>query len=948
MAEKKPPSSESNAKKTSVTRKRTRTTTKNKAAKMKTETELLEESFAALAPEGEALAARFYERLFVDYPQLTPLFEGISIKGQEKKLLASLVLLVQNLHNPDVLKDYLTALGARHVHYGVTAEHYPMVAETLLEVMAEFAGKLWTPAVKKAWTNTLSTVATIMLDAYEPMEADEMANKELEQQLNIMQSAVDGSSTALMMCDKDRIITYANPAVMSLLENRLTELHQVFPSLDLSKLLGTCIDDFHKDPSLQKGILSDLKNLPYNNQIQLLDIHFDLTATALLDGDGNYAGNMVEWKDITSEKAKETEVARLQSAVEGSSTALMMCDMDRVITYCNPSVVKLLENRLTQLRQIFPALDLNKIVGTCVDVFHKDPSHQAKLYLELDKMPYNNQIQLADMHFDLTLTAILDPDGKQMGNMVEWKDITEEKAKELEVARLQSAVEGASTALMMCDMDRVITYCNPAVVKLLENRLTQLRQIFPALDLNKIVGTCVDVFHKDPSHQAKLYLELDKMPYNNQIQLADMHFDLTLTAILGPDGKQMGNMVEWKDITDQVNAETAIQDLIKSAQVGELEQRIDASSYDGFAKGVAEGMNNVMDAVLAPMQETIRVAESLAAGDLTQNLDGSYQGMYSSLANALNDSVNKMSETVQEINETAGSIATASGEISEGNIDLSQRTEEQASSLEETASSMEELTSTVRQNSDNARQANQLASSSREQAEKGGSVIKDAINAMTAISASSKKVTDIIGVIDEIAFQTNLLALNAAVEAARAGEQGRGFAVVASEVRNLAQRSASAAKEIKELINDSGEKVKEGSMLVDESGRTLEEIVASSKKVGDIISEIAAAGAEQTQGIEQVNKAVTQMDEMTQQNAALVEQAAAASESLEEQGKGLQRLMSFFDTGEGSGNVPAPAAKAAPAPVAKSASKASKPAAPKSASKPAAPAASGDDEWDEF
>ena len=257
---------------------------------------------------------------------------------------------------------------------------------------------------------------------------------------------------------------------------------------------------------------------------------------------------------------------------------------------------------------------------------------------------------------------------------------------------------------------------------------------------------------------------------------------------------------------------------------------------------------------------------------------------------------------------------------------------------------MEELTSTVRQNSDNARQANQLASSSREQAEKGGSVIKEAIEAMTAISASSKKVTDIIGVIDEIAFQTNLLALNAAVEAARAGEQGRGFAVVASEVRNLAQRSASAAKEIKELINDSGEKVKEGSMLVDESGRTLEEIVASSKKVGDIISEIAAAGAEQSQGIEQVNKAVTQMDEMTQQNAALVEQAAAASESLDDQAKSMQRMMSFFDVGEES--APAPVARVAaekPAPVARAAAK---PTKSKPAPRPAAP--SSDDEWDEF
>jgi len=805
---------------------RTRRTTRQQAAKVKTEAELIEESFAALAPQGAELAERFYERLLEEYPQLSPLFEGISIKGQQKKLLASLVLLVQNLHKPEVLKDYLTGLGARHVHYGVTEEQYPMVAENLLAVMEEFAGELWTDEVEQAWAGTLEAVATIMLEAYESTETDEMAitKQAVEQELAVMKAAVDGSSTALMMCDKDLVITYANPAVMTLLTNRLTELRKVFPALDLNKVVGTCIDDFHKDPSLQRRVLADLPNLPYNNQIQLLNIHFDLTATAIVDADGNYNGNMVEWKDIT----------------------------DQVIS-----------------------------------------AQEAAIKAE-------------------------------------------------EVARLQSAMDGATTAIMMCDQSRVITYANPAVMTLLSNRLGELRKLFPGLDLSKVVGTCIDDFHKDPSLQAGILGDVNRLPYRNQIQVLDLHFDLNATAIVNSAGEMIGNMVEWKDITEQKNGEDAIESLIQAAQVGELEQRIDADSFDGFMQDVAGGVNNLMDAVLAPTQEVISVSQALSDGDLTKTMLGDYQGMFATLAAALNESVNKMSETVTDINDSATSIGTAASEISEGNIDLSQRTEQQASSLEETASSMEELTSTVRQNSDNARQANQLAASSREQAEKGGSVIKEAIDAMSAISASSKKVTDIIGVIDEIAFQTNLLALNAAVEAARAGEQGRGFAVVASEVRNLAQRSASAAKEIKELINDSGEKVKEGSMLVDESGRTLEEIVASSKKVGDIISEIAAAGAEQTQGIEQVNKAVTQMDEMTQQNAALVEQAAAASESLDDQAKSMQRMMSFFDVGEED----APVARVEVPKAAPAKAPAKKAAKPKAAPKPAA--SSDDDEWDEF
>ncbi|HET9390022.1 MAG TPA: methyl-accepting chemotaxis protein, partial [Steroidobacteraceae bacterium] len=233
-------------------------------------------------------------------------------------------------------------------------------------------------------------------------------------------------------------------------------------------------------------------------------------------------------------------------------------------------------------------------------------------------------------------------------------------------------------------------------------------------------------------------------------------------------------------------------------------------------------------------------------------------------------------------------------EISAGNANLSQRTEEQSSSLEETASSMEEMTTTVKQNADNAGQANQLAIAARDQAEKGGTVVNQAVKAMADINDASKKIADIIGVIDDIAFQTNLLALNAAVEAARAGEQGRGFAVVASEVRSLAGRSATAAKEIKELIQDSVRKVEDGSVLVTQSGQTLEKIVSAVKKVSDIVAEIAAASREQSSGIEQVNRAVMQMDELTQQNAALVEQATAASQAMAEQVRGLNQMLERF------------------------------------------------------
>jgi methyl-accepting chemotaxis protein len=311
--------------------------------------------------------------------------------------------------------------------------------------------------------------------------------------------------------------------------------------------------------------------------------------------------------------------------------------------------------------------------------------------------------------------------------------------------------------------------------------------------------------------------------------------------------------------------------------------------------------------ILSPLRQVLRAVDDLGAGegDLTFRLPV-LDAEFGTLATSLNGFIGKLHDIIGRVRLSADSIAPASREISSGNADLSARTEEQASALEETASSMEELTGTVKNNAENARQANVLAESASEVASRGGMVIAEVVNTMGSINESAKKIVDIIGVIDGIAFQTNILALNAAVEAARAGEQGRGFAVVASEVRNLAQRSASAAKEIKALIDNSVEKVDAGTKLVDNAGSTMSEILDSVKRVTDIMGEITSASIEQTSGIEQINRAINQMDVVTQQNAALVEQVAAASESLRAQATSLASVVSVFKVDTSSlANVPA-------------------------------------------
>jgi len=403
--------------------------------------------------------------------------------------------------------------------------------------------------------------------------------------------------------------------------------------------------------------------------------------------------------------------------------------------------------------------------------------------------------------------------------------------------------------------------------------------------------------------------------------------------------------------------------LSAAAAAGDFSQRMDLKGKEGVFGEMGRSANALMEVTSKGITDVTRVLGALSRGDLTERITDEYQGVFAQLKEDSNQTVVQLTSIVTQIKDSTDSINTAAREIAQGNTDLSQRTEEQASSLEETASSMEELTSTVKQNSENARQANQLAIGASTVAVRGGEVVGEVVSTMQSISDASKKIADIISVIDGIAFQTNILALNAAVEAARAGEQGRGFAVVATEVRSLAQRSAAAAKEIKSLIGDSVERVDAGSKLVGEAGQTMQEVVQAVKRVTDIMAEISAASMEQSSGIEQVNTAVTQMDEVTQQNAALVEEAAAAAESLEEQAQSLAQAVSVFRldgagaaAGERRGpnratNVAriAPAGKSAAGgrkPLPAPAAKASDPEI-KSDRKPAR-AANGSDEWKEF
>jgi methyl-accepting chemotaxis protein len=439
-----------------------------------------------------------------------------------------------------------------------------------------------------------------------------------------------------------------------------------------------------------------------------------------------------------------------------------------------------------------------------------------------------------------------------------------------EMTRVQNMIDSAPLNVMFADREFKIRYANAATLKTLKT----IEHLLP-IKADQLIGQSIDIFHKQPEHQRRIVGDPKNLPHRANITLGSETLELNVNPVFDQNRKYLGAMVTWAVVTERLALERQVKEATErdAAHAAELRRKVEAITT---------------------------TVTALAAGDFTQQIPDLGTDAVGQMSAALNKAIVAVRTALEGVREVSEQLADASGQLASASEEIATGAQQQASSLEETASTLEEITATVKQNSDSAQQARQLASGSKDVAEKGGQVVGNAVEAMEAINQSSKKIAEIITAIDEIAFQTNLLALNAAVEAARAGEQGRGFAVVASEVRNLAQRSATAAKEIKSLIQDSVKKVDAGTELVNRSGTTLSEIVNSVKRVTDIVTEIAAASREQSTGIDQVNKAVTQMDSVTQRNASQTEEMSATAQTLTEQAGQLRDLVTQFKLGNDS------------------------------------------------
>lgn len=706
-------------------------------------------------------------------------------------------------------------------------------------------------------TSVLATVQDVTTQLHDQTE------------LKTLRGAFNGAESAMMTVDRDFNVTFVNKRALDLLKSHETTFRQIWPSFNSDKIVGSNIDMFHKVPSHQRKLVEDPARLPYRTDIQVGPFKFALCVTAARDEQGNYIGNTLEWGDVTDARLRDLE-NQVQVDALSRTQAVIEFSCDGTILKVNENFEKAVGYKLDEIKGKHHSIFVDPTYGSSPEYrqfwsdLREGKAHQDR-FLRFGKNGKHVWIQA--MYF-----PIPDTTGKVYKVIKFATDITElvhqEGLNADYCAQLQAV--GRSQAVIEFMTDGTVVTANENFQRALGYTLDEIK--------GRHHSMFVDSAYSNSQEYRQFWNDLrDGKPQIAQFQrFGKGGREVWIQAMYAPIADVTGKIVKV------VKFATDISDIKRMEREAAARQEQEVQ--------IARETSRKVDIILTAVNAVAEGNFEITIPDLGTDAVGQ-------VASALRQAVDAMRDAMVAVRTVSATVATAANELSSASQEISGGAQEQASSLEETASSLEEITSTVKQNTDNAQQARQLATSSRDIAEKGGRVVGDAVEAMNAINHSSKKIADIITTIDEIAFQTNLLALNAAVEAARAGEQGRGFAVVAAEVRNLAQRSASAAKEIKTLIQDSVRKVENGTDLVNKSGQTLEEIVNSVKRVTDIVTEIAAASKEQLCGVEQVNKAVAQMDRVTQGNATQTEEMSATAASLLSHAEELRDLISRFRLG---------------------------------------------------
>ncbi|HHQ4651512.1 TPA: methyl-accepting chemotaxis protein [Aeromonas hydrophila] len=595
---------------------------------------------------------------------------------------------------------------------------------------------------------------------------------------------------------------------------------------------------------------------------------------------------------ISANQTLYDENLRVRKALDGASTNVMIADTNLDIVYMNEAVLAMLGQAESDIRKDLPNFDVRQLMGKNIDTFHKGPSHQRSMLAKLNST-YRAQITVGGRIFSLIANPVFNDGGERLGSVVEWADRTKEIAIENEMKaasaaakiaaaeslRVKKALDGASTNVMIADTDLNIIYMNESVKEMLSLAEADIRKELYNFNSATLMGANIDSFHKNPGHQRSMLAKLNNT-YRTQILLGGRTFSLIANPVFGDDGERLGSVVEWSDRTKEVAIEREMSEIVQAVINGELHRRMDLTGKNGFFQTLGEGINRIAEVIDTSLNDVIRVVQSLARGDLTQQVEADYPGVFGTTKDSLNQTIVSLTNIVTEVRGASDNLSSAAEQVSATAQSISQSSSEQASSMEETSASIEQMSASINQNTDNAQVTDGMASKAAKEAVEGGEAVKLTVDAM-------KQIAKRIGIIDDIAYQTNLLALNAAIEAARAGDHGKGFAVVAAEVRKLAERSQVAAQEIGELASSSVD-------MAEKAGRLLDQMVPSINKTSDLVQEISAASAEQSTGVSQINIAMNQLSQVTQQNASCSEELAATAEEMSSQAEQLQLAMEFF------------------------------------------------------
>jgi len=583
---------------------------------------------------------------------------------------------------------------------------------------------------------------------------------------------------------------------------------------------------------------------------------------------------------------------RIKTALDSVNASVMMADSDLNIIYMNEAAQKMMKDAEPELQQLIKGFSADDLVGTNIDEFHKNPSHQRGLLGGL-KDTYEATLDLETLQFNIIANPVFTEDGTRAGTVVEWENrtalVAAEKAEaELaaktaaeaaENSRIKIALDNVSSNVMLADPDLNIIYMNNSVLTMMKDAEADLKQSIPSFDADNLIGANIDSFHKNPGHQRAL-LEGLKTTYKSTIEVSGLTFTVIANPVFGNDGERLGTVVEWDNLTAEVAVENEISGIVSAAAAGDFNERISMDDKSGFFERLAEGVNEILETSEVGLTDISRVIQALAKGDLTETITADYRGLFGQLKDDINDTMGRLSSVMVDVKSNSSSIASASEQVSGTAESLSQGASEQAASVEETSASIEQMGASINQNSENSRTTDGIATESSNAAKEGGESVLETVQAM-------KDIAEKISIIEDIAYQTNMLALNAAIEAARAGEHGKGFAVVAAEVRKLAERSQVAASEISDLTGDS---VK----VAEKAGGLLEKMVPDIARTAELVQEITAASEEQAGGVGQITGAMQQLDQVTQQNAAASEELAATSQEMRTQSQSLLEIISFF------------------------------------------------------